>query len=85
MVPFTMSSIQLHPKDIIYTYSDGFTDQLGGEKKKKFSKANFFKILERISGNDLLVQKVMLDNEFEKWKGSLEQLDDVVVFSVMID
>jgi serine phosphatase RsbU (regulator of sigma subunit) len=81
---FTNHTIQLQKDDCIYIYTDGYADQFGGPKGKKF-KYNKFK--------DVLVQNAhlpidqhydALDKNFNAWRGSQEQVDDVLVIGVKI-
>lgn len=81
---FTNHRIQLQQGDVIYLYSDGFADQFGGEKGKKYKTGRFKEFLLSLSEKDLVKQKELLEEEFNNWKGKLEQLDDVCVLGVRI-
>jgi len=70
--------------DSIYIFSDGYVDQFGGEKGKKYKSANFKKLLLSINDESMEQQKEMINKTFESWKGDLEQLDDVCVIGVRI-
>jgi serine phosphatase RsbU (regulator of sigma subunit) len=76
---FNEHKISLDEGDLVYLFSDGFADQFGGEKNKKFKTVNFKKLLISLSKLPLPDQKIGLDVAFEKWRGELEQLDDVCV------
>ncbi|MDO9186808.1 MAG: tetratricopeptide repeat protein [Bacteroidia bacterium] len=82
--PFTNHEIQLQKGDSIYIYSDGYVDQFGGPKGKKFK----YKQLEDLilANNHLLLkdQKEIYKKNFIQWKGSLEQVDDVCLFGVRV-
>jgi sigma-B regulation protein RsbU (phosphoserine phosphatase) len=81
--PFTSHSIQLQANDCIYTFSDGYADQFGGEKGKKFK----YKKLEELlisSHTNFKDQKNLLDTTFETWKGSLEQVDDILLIGIRV-
>ncbi|OQY00007.1 MAG: hypothetical protein B6I24_00930 [Bacteroidetes bacterium 4572_128] len=82
--PFTNYEIQLQENDVIYTFSDGYIDQFGGKKGKKFMKKRFKKLLLEINHKDMSEQKQILDKIFGKWKGNLNQIDDVLVIGVKI-
>lgn len=84
MKQFSTQTIQLHKGDTIYTFSDGYADQFGGEKGKKFKLKSFKQLLLSVQGNNLPTQKLLLDKQFEDWKGSLAQIDDVCVIGVRI-
>ena len=81
---FTNHTIQLQKDDCIYIYTDGYADQFGGPKGKKF-KYNQFKDL-LINSADLPIEEQynVLNKAFMDWKGSQEQVDDVLVIGVKI-
>ena len=84
IVPFKNNSIQLEKGDLFYIFSDGFADQFGGPKGKKFKSSSMRQfILENV---DLPVdaQKKKLSDAFELWKGDLEQVDDVCIIGVRV-
>lgn len=80
--PFTLHKLDLNTNDIIYLFSDGFADQFGGEKGKKYKYARFKNYLVSIASLSIEEQKKLLSKEFESWKGKLEQLDDVCVLGI---
>jgi len=82
--PFSKQEVQLKKGDQIYLFSDGYIDQFGGEKGRKFMTKNFKKLLLSNSNMPMQKQKEILNNTFENWKGNLEQVDDVVVVGVEI-
>ncbi len=82
--PYTTHTIELEKGDTIYLFSDGYVDQFGGEKGKKFKAKAFRSLLLSIQDKSMEQQKVIIDNTFEKWKGHLEQIDDVCVIGVSI-
>ncbi|MBL4593114.1 MAG: SpoIIE family protein phosphatase [Flavobacteriales bacterium] len=84
MNPFTNHTIQLNKGDTIYLFSDGYADQFGGPKGKKFKSKPFKNLLLSISNKPLNQQKELLNTHFEEWKGELEQIDDVCVIGVRI-
>jgi len=81
---FTTHKAELEPNDIIYIFSDGYTDQFGGEYNQKFSKKSFKKLLIKIHQEPLKNQEQILSDKFDEWKGDLDQLDDVLVFGIKI-
>ncbi len=83
-IPFKTHHVQLEKGDMIYLFTDGFADQFGGENGKKFKYRPMKDILLSISTKPLSKQKELLENEFEKWKGRLEQVDDVCVIGIKI-
>jgi serine phosphatase RsbU (regulator of sigma subunit) len=82
--PFTNRKIVIKKGDYIYLFSDGFADQFGGPKGKKFMYKPFQDLLLRNHGKPMELQKEILDNTFEKWKGDREQVDDVMVIGMHI-
>jgi serine phosphatase RsbU (regulator of sigma subunit) len=84
MNPFTNHTIQLDKGDTIYIFSDGYIDQFGGEKGKKFKTKAFKALLLSIQEKPMDEQKKIIDESFETWKGNLEQIDDVCVIGVRI-
>lgn len=76
---FTNHFVQLNDGDQIYLSSDGYADQFGGEKGKKFKSINFKKLLVDASTKPMIQQYEIVKDHFERWKGDLEQLDDVCV------
>jgi len=81
---FTNHEIELFNGDRIYIFSDGFADQFGGEKGKKFKAANFKRLLLSSQNESMAKQKELINNSFEDWRGPLEQLDDVCVIGIEI-
>ena len=82
--PFTTHEVELNSGDCFYIFSDGFADQFGGEKGKKFKAANFKRLLLSVADKDIQQQKELIDKAFEDWKGPLEQLDDVCIIGVRV-
>ncbi|HEY9083464.1 MAG TPA: tetratricopeptide repeat protein [Vicingaceae bacterium] len=83
-VPFTNHQIQLTKGDQIYLFSDGYPDQFGGEKGKKMMYKPFKNILIENSDLEMSQQKEILAQEFEKWKGKMDQIDDVCIFGIKV-
>lgn len=83
--PFTSNEFKIEPGDCIYTFTDGYADQFGGPKGKKFRYKQFEGLLMENYQKPFTHQKEILSSAFEKWKGSLEQVDDVLVIGVKIN
>lgn len=81
---FATHTFDVEKGDVLYTFSDGFADQFGGEKEKKYKSANFRKFLLSIQDKDMDEQKSMINQEFNNWKGELEQIDDLCVIGVRL-
>ncbi len=80
--PYTNHEIEVKKGDVIYMFTDGFEDQFGGPKGKKYRSSHFREFLQSIHTNEMPKQKEMLQKEFKDWKGTHEQLDDVLVMGV---
>lgn len=79
---FTNETLHLHRGSMIYFASDGFQDQFGGEKDKKFMKARFREMLQSLTQHATAQQYRCLESAFEEWRGEQEQTDDVMVVGV---
>ena len=82
--PFINNDIKLEKGDMIYIFSDGYADQFGGPKGKKYMTTKFRKYLASISELSMEEQHDMLEKEFYKWKGNHDQIDDVCVMGVRV-
>ncbi len=82
--PFRQQEFDLESGDCIYLFTDGYVDQFGGEKEKKYKSRSFKNMLIRISHLPMSEQYAFIQREFDSWKGELEQVDDVCVFGVKI-
>ncbi|MBK7667953.1 MAG: SpoIIE family protein phosphatase [Sphingobacteriaceae bacterium] len=83
-VPFTTHSLQLNKNDIIYLFTDGYADQFGGPKGKKFKYKQLKELILANAGKTMTEQHNILTNAFTNWKGNLEQVDDVCVIGVRV-
>lgn len=81
---FTLHTVSLEKGDMVYAFTDGYTDQFGGPSGKKFMTKAFKELLLNISAKSLAAQKELLSEAFEKWKQGQEQVDDVTVFGISI-
>ena len=82
--PFSNQIIQLKKGDMLYVFSDGFADQFGGKKDKKYLRSNFYNFLLSISAAPTQQQQQAMETEFDSWKGDNEQIDDVCVMGVRV-
>ena len=82
--PFTNHIVDLQKGDTVYLLTDGYPDQFGGEKGKKYKYKALKEKLLSINGLKLKEQKQALYKEFVDWKGDLEQIDDVCIIGVRI-
>lgn len=82
--PFTAQTIDLKEGDCIYTFTDGYADQFGGPKGKKFRYKQLEELLKSNSHRSFEEQKSLLDETIGDWRGSLEQVDDILVIGVKL-
>ncbi|MFL5763137.1 MAG: tetratricopeptide repeat protein [Bacteroidia bacterium] len=82
--PYATHTVQLQEEDSIYLFTDGYPDQFGGEKGKKFKYKPFKELLLKNHTLPLTEQREQLDKAFEGWKGKLEQVDDVCVIGIRL-
>lgn len=83
--PFTKQKLQLEKGDMIYLFSDGYSDQTGGRLGKKFMKKQFRGLLQSISNSPLNIQEHYLKQRLENWQGQHAQVDDILVVGVRIN
>lgn len=81
---FTLHTIALEGVVNIYLSTDGFADQFGGPRGKKFKYSKLRELLQDNAEKLMEQQKTELDNAFEHWKGDLEQVDDVCIVGVRL-
>jgi serine phosphatase RsbU (regulator of sigma subunit) len=81
---FTNNLIKLQEHDSLYIFSDGFVDQFGGEKRKKLKTHNFKKLLLSVQAESMENQRKLIEEAFDEWRGSHEQIDDVCVIGIRV-
>lgn len=81
---YTNHTIKLKKGDCIYLYSDGYADQFGGPKGKKFKYNQLKDLLASINSLSITEQRKILEERFDTWKGDLEQIDDVVIIGIRV-
>lgn len=79
---FKTISVEVNKGDLLYLFSDGFADQFGGEKGKKFKLSNLREEFKMAKGIPIEKQKSFLHKRFTEWKGNLEQVDDVMIIGI---
>jgi serine phosphatase RsbU (regulator of sigma subunit)/tetratricopeptide (TPR) repeat protein len=82
--PFTTHSISLQKGDTIYLFTDGYADQFGGEKGKKYKYKPLQDVLTINNSKSPTEMKTILETNFNNWKGSLEQVDDVCLIGIKV-
>ncbi len=81
---FTSQKILLQAGDMIYLSTDGFSDQFGGDKGKKFRSKQLEALLVEVSVASVDEQKQVLTTSFARWKKQFEQTDDVSVIGIKV-
>jgi len=76
---FTNNEIAIESGDNIYLFSDGYADQFGGSSGKKLKVGSFKELILKINQHSTPMQKQILENYFDEWKGNHFQVDDVLV------
>jgi len=81
---FINNIVPLQTADCVYMYTDGYADQFGGDKNKKLTTKNFKSLLKSIALKPMNEQCKLLEDNFYKWKGNFDQLDDVLVIGIRV-
>ena len=81
---FTSHTFHVLKNDMLYMFSDGYVDQLGGPENKKIFAQPFRDILQSVSALSMAEQKAILDEKLESWKGNQSQTDDVLVVGIRV-
>ena len=81
---FKVSNHTLHKKDRVYLFTDGYPDQFGGAKNKKFMHKNFRNLLIENFQKPMSEQEISIEQTLENWKGDAEQVDDICVVGITI-
>jgi ligand-binding sensor domain-containing protein/serine phosphatase RsbU (regulator of sigma subunit) len=81
---YTLHKIILEPGDMIYMFSDGYADQFGGPKGKKFMVKQLLTLLSESHHLPLHEQATQLEQHFDDWKQNFQQVDDVLVIGIRV-
>jgi PAS domain S-box-containing protein len=81
---FALHTYDLQEGDTLYLFSDGYADQFGGERNKKFQRKNFYELLLSIQDMTLCEQEAFLDYAHNNWKQDQPQTDDILVIGLKI-
>jgi serine phosphatase RsbU (regulator of sigma subunit) len=81
---FSTHTVNYSKGDTLYLYTDGYADQFGGDKGKKFKYKQLDEVLSSVSGLPVEQQKEILEKKFKDWKGNLEQVDDVCMIGIRL-
>lgn len=81
---FNEMTIPLQKGDSVYLFSDGYPDQFGGERNKKFMTKNLKRLLLEITHLSAREQESILQKNLQNWKGSLPQIDDIILVGIKL-
>ena len=84
MNAFTNHKLSVKKGDILVLFSDGYADQFGGPKGKKYKYKPYKQLLLDIRDKPMIEQKRLITESFISWQGDLEQVDDVCVIGIRI-
>lgn len=79
---WTTNKISLENVSHVYLFSDGYQDQFGGNDNKKYTSGRFKQLLFDTQGVSMEDQKKKLEEAFDSWKQSEEQIDDILVMGM---
>lgn len=79
---FTNKTLELVPNDMIYLFTDGYIDQVGGPKRSKFMTRNFVGLLQLIFNKPTDEQKEILEENLTEWMADNDQIDDILVVGI---
>ena len=82
--PFNTHNLHLQKGDALYLFTDGYADQFGGPKGKKFKYKQLQDILLANATKSMEEQKTILEGHLEDWKGDLEQVDDILIMGIRV-
>ena len=82
IIPFQKQSLSTQKGDVIYIFTDGYPDQFGGSKFKKFKLQRMRKLLTQMQDKTMLEQETMVAEVFNSWKGENSQTDDVTFIGI---
>ncbi len=83
-VPFSEKEVDLLPGDVIFTLTDGFPDQFGGNKGKKFMSKNLRLLLASNAHLPMPEQKKILEETYKNWTGDIDQVDDITIIGIRV-
>ncbi len=85
-VPFDLHEFEINTPTVLYLFSDGYRDQIGGARKRKLGSSPFRQLLQDIHEQNCREQQLFLEAFFKDWlaEGQETQLDDVTVLGVKL-
>ena len=84
--PFDTHTININKGDSLYMFSDGYPDQIGGEKKRKFMRRRLKEVFLELSQKNISMKEQynILDKELTTWKKHHQQVDDILIIGLKI-
>jgi len=82
--PYTNHSVDLMDGDMLYIFTDGYIDQFGGPKGKRYMSKRFKALLVSMVGEEVTRQSELLQKELESWQGEEQQIDDILIIGIRI-
>jgi serine phosphatase RsbU (regulator of sigma subunit) len=79
-----LAADQQHIPTTFYLCTDGYQDQFGGEKDKKYMAKRLKAFLQEIHHKPLDEQKILLEQNLAAWQGENEQTDDILIFGIRV-
>jgi serine phosphatase RsbU (regulator of sigma subunit) len=79
---FRNQEMVFRENDMIYMFSDGYVDQLGGPHRKTYKSKQFKELLKNIHRKPLADQKKILESEYKVWKNNMDQIDDILIMGI---
>jgi len=83
-LPFNTHSLNLKKGDTLYLFTDGYADQFGGPKGKKFKYKQLQELILANASKPMEEQQKLLEHTLESWKGKLEQVDDILIIGIHV-
>lgn len=83
-IPFELNKVETQPGDAFYIFSDGYADQFGGPRGKKFRYRQFRELLLQNYNKPMSEQSKILDQSILEWQGAMEQIDDICVIGIKV-
>jgi len=83
--PFSLTNLNLQPKDQIFMFTDGYYDQFGGKTGSKMKGLKFKEIIKECANKPILTQRQIIENQFNVWKGDHPQVDDILVLGITVN
>lgn len=84
VLPFEGKSVSVEKGEMIYLFSDGYADQFGGSKGKKFKYKQLQDLLVSIARLPLPEQRQILEHTLKDWQGNHDQVDDILIVGIRV-